>query len=170
MSKAAARLLLGCCCLVVSVLLAIGSIKSVCDTREHLKPLLTKATRALHQFDLDYFLDFGTLLGVIRDHDIIPHEYDVDLTLTDGGCARLPLLRSKFAEHGLRLYTWDEWIPQKYNRFLGSDGYVHVPCARFYDKDLWFGLHSASIDPFSYSISSQLISTGLDDSRRNNPR
>lgn len=138
--KPSLRLLLGLVLLLVSFLLALGWYKSVCDTRSHLKPLLQRATVALDEVHIEYFLDFGTLLGAVRDHDIIPHEYDVDLTLSDEGCSRLPGLRQEFAKHGLRLYTWDEWIPQKYNRFLGSDGYVHVPCARFYNDELWFGL------------------------------
>ena len=45
--------------------------------------VLTTVTSELNEAEIDYFLDFGTLLGAYREDRIIPGDYDIDI-----GCFR----------------------------------------------------------------------------------
>ena len=45
---------------------------------KHLRYAYQEVNRFLHQANVDYWLDFGTLLGFYRENDILPHEIDVD--------------------------------------------------------------------------------------------
>lgn len=37
----------------------------------------------LDRFDISYYLDFGTLLGAVRDNALIPWDHDIDITIAD---------------------------------------------------------------------------------------
>ena len=43
--------------------------------------MLKKIHDVLNNNNIDYYVDFGTLLGVIREHDFIKHDDDIDLTI-----------------------------------------------------------------------------------------
>ena len=43
------------------------------------KVLLFKLDEVLNQNGLQYWLNYGTLLGAYRDHDFINHDYDLDI-------------------------------------------------------------------------------------------
>ena len=47
--------------------------------KEILKILLEKVSKLLDDYKIDYFIDGGTLLGAVRDKDIIPYDDDVDI-------------------------------------------------------------------------------------------
>lgn len=50
------------------------------DRRERLRYLLRHVVQFFNNENATYWLDFGTLLGVIREGDIIPHDGDLDLS------------------------------------------------------------------------------------------
>lgn len=41
--------------------------------------IISKVTDALNTVDLNWFFDFGTLLGIIRDGQVLPHDLDIDI-------------------------------------------------------------------------------------------
>jgi len=45
------------------------------------KETLLKANKAFEELGIQYWLEFGTLLGAIRDKDFIKHDLDIDLGL-----------------------------------------------------------------------------------------
>ena len=49
----------------------------------HLKKIYQVTNGYLKTLDIDYWLDFGTLLGYYREQDILPHDIDVDFGITE---------------------------------------------------------------------------------------
>jgi hypothetical protein len=47
--------------------------------RRHAREALEAFTHALEEGGFRYWLDFGTLLGAVREHDFIAHDYDLDI-------------------------------------------------------------------------------------------
>lgn len=45
------------------------------------RELLELIDDILNKAEIEYFLTYGTLLGAYRDHDFIPHDYDLDIAL-----------------------------------------------------------------------------------------
>ncbi|TMW57186.1 hypothetical protein Poli38472_003111 [Pythium oligandrum] len=125
----------------VFALYGLRFLYSKCDTRSQMSELLTKTTQILQRNNVEYWLDKGTLLGVHRDHGLIPWEYDVDLGVMNTTCAEISALKSEFAQVGLTAYDRSDYIPHKVkltydtenHHFYWSDGYMHDPCIRVYD-------------------------------------
>lgn len=51
------------------------------NRRRHLEFLLDSLTILLERYGVEYWLDFGTLLGVFRSGQVIPYDYDVDVSV-----------------------------------------------------------------------------------------
>lgn len=49
----------------------------------HLKKIYQITNEYLKTLNIDYWLDFGTLLGYYREQDILPHDIDVDFGITE---------------------------------------------------------------------------------------
>jgi hypothetical protein len=65
---------------------------ALCDQRAALRPLLRDTAGLLSAAGIPFWLDYGTLLGAVREHDIIPWEYDVDLGVEESQVRnRLPV-------------------------------------------------------------------------------
>lgn len=116
-----------------------------CDTRIDMESLLSRTKYVLDKNRIEYWLDKGTLLGIIRDFELIPWEYDVDLGVVEDTCAMIAELKPQFYNLGLIAYDRSDPIEHKvkltYNTehsyFYYSDKYIHDPCIRIYDrKDL----------------------------------
>ena len=45
--------------------------------------MLERLHATLTQNNVDYYLDFGTLLGIVRENDFIRHDDDIDLTIVE---------------------------------------------------------------------------------------
>jgi phosphorylcholine metabolism protein LicD len=68
----------------------------------------------LTQYGVRHWLDYGTLLGAIRDNDIIPWDFDVDFTVPFEDCEKIKESKEAFTKAGYFMYVPGEWIPQKY--------------------------------------------------------
>ena len=97
---------------------------------------------------MTYWLDFGTLLGAVREKGIIGWEYDVDVGMPEEMCERAstPAVREAFSSMGYTLYNRSDYIPQKVKltwddqtKSLGwSSGYMSTVCLRVYDRELTY--------------------------------
>ena len=65
--------------------------------RENLTLLLLETAEFLNDNDVRYWIDFGTLLGVLRDDGVLPWDRDVDFSMLD---SEFPKLNAAFAKHG----------------------------------------------------------------------
>lgn len=84
--------------------------------RQHIRDLFNTVIDAFEEFDIYYWLDYGTLLGATRNGNFIPHDDDADFStlVTEENIIREALekyardrdyiLRNAFAGDGLQLY------------------------------------------------------------------
>lgn len=63
---------------------------------------LLKTAQLFEKEGLSYFLEAGTLLGIVRDKDLIPWDHDVDLCITSDNIKPLLNLRWKFLLKGYK--------------------------------------------------------------------
>ena len=89
---------------------------------------LQKLHKAFTKREIPFFLSFGTLLGVIREGGILPHDKDMDIGL-DWDLPR-ELIEEIFIDAGFKIVTHkeeDEWIITGEDRELGIsiDAFFH---------------------------------------------
>ena len=98
------------------------------------------------KYDIRYWLDDGTLLGIIRDGGFIPWDHDVDLGIDGDSVPRLLELKYRFLpKYLLRKRTMDNlWIP---------GGIIAFKVKTIWEKVLHVNFH---IDLFAkYKVNSQ---------------
>lgn len=64
---------------------------------------LIKITDILDRHNVPYFLEGGTLLGIVRDKAILPWDHDIDLSITEESINMVLKLRWVFFRHGFNL-------------------------------------------------------------------
>ena len=74
--------------------------------------ILQIVVNTLNEFNIKYYLDFGTLIGAIRDKGLIPWDDDIDISLLDEkDYQKIPEVLKRIKEqYKLRtyLYTFSE--------------------------------------------------------------
>jgi phosphorylcholine metabolism protein LicD len=58
--------------------------------------LMTKVINILNEFEIDYFLISGTLLGFVRHNDFIPWDDDMDLIVSDDILNKIKMIFIKY--------------------------------------------------------------------------
>jgi len=119
---------------------------TMCGGESHLKVLLVDTCSVFLEYGITYWLDYGTLLGAIRERGILGWEYDNDMGMEEAMCekASSPEVRAAFKSKGYTLYNRSDYIAQKVKmtwddqtRRVGySSGYMSTPCLRVYDASL----------------------------------
>ncbi len=72
------------------------------------KDILKSLTDYLDAHDLRYYLAYGTLLGAVRHHDIIPWDYDIDIQMPRPDFDRfLALTAEKPVALHLKVFSWE---------------------------------------------------------------
>ena len=68
--------------------------------------LLKVVVETLDKHKIKYYLDFGTLIGAMRDHALIPWDYDIDISLVnEEEYSKLPLVLQEIKKkYGHRTY------------------------------------------------------------------
>ena len=100
-----AGVLAGFCVMAVVVIGVLVGITPLVDARRQrlLRQCLLDMCDVLNSHGVDYWCDFGTLLGYYRDHDVIRSDYDVDLCLLAEEKPALIGLVSAFKARGYTL-------------------------------------------------------------------
>ena len=68
--------------------------------REQARALLLDVVDVIAAADVDYVLDYGTLLGILRDGDLIPWDSDIDLAIPAGELPKLLAVLKTFRKRG----------------------------------------------------------------------
>ncbi len=70
--------------------------------------LLSIVTNTLNKYNIAYYLDFGTLIGAIRDNSLIPWDDDIDISLlNEDDYKKMPdVLNEIHKVHKLRTYLF----------------------------------------------------------------
>ena len=89
----------------VGILFAVLALTPAIDAHRHaaLRRLVPGVCRILEGHHIDYWCDFGTLLGFHRERDIIRGDKDADLSIAEAERPRLMALASVFAVAGYEL-------------------------------------------------------------------
>lgn len=122
---------------------ALGSPSDVPKTRGLLRAIQLVSAKKMQQIDavlkesgIDYWLDFGGLLGAVRHGGFIPWDDDLDISIDiDDKSKLIALLKEKGID---------------YDAPNGEDGLIRISCmpqSEGYDKSPQYGVH---IDVFSY--------------------
>ena len=120
--------------------------------------LLKNVTDILEKENIDYYLDFGTLLGAIRDKRLIPWDNDLDITILNSkDFKKIPLVLKKiekefgystktitFKESNLRRKKKNRKIYYEDLEFTNEDNFQQ---AKIKKKRL-FGLYYVRLDLF----------------------
>lgn len=90
-------------------------------TFEQAKGILFFAKKILDEESIEFCLIYGTLLGAIREHSFISHDYDVDIYVED----ERALLNAipKFQEKGFKLCRV---TPHRLYSFMVDDVYIDI--------------------------------------------
>ena len=67
------------------------------------RKMLFYSTDFLTKHGIKYFLEGGTLLGIVRDGDLLPWDHDVDISIDYSDAEKLDKLRWRFYFMGYRL-------------------------------------------------------------------
>jgi phosphorylcholine metabolism protein LicD len=69
---------------------------------------LQEVCEILTKYKIKYWLDFGTLLGIIRENRLLPHDMDLDISIDSKYLDTLRNIKDKFTEN------FHEWIDKEY--------------------------------------------------------
>lgn len=129
--------------IIISILLSIPIIYEIIRRRivqPGLRNILTQVVNKFNQHGIKYWVDYGSLLGIIRDKDIIKHDYDTDVCLSPNN----PKLEEKLVqivkELGDPYYL--EYHPWSVDTFrIYKKGFLHSPYTDIYCTKLENGMY-----------------------------
>jgi len=87
---------------------------------------ILKVKKALDEAGISYFLMFGTLLGAIRDKDLISYDKDMDFGILYEDSAKLEKAKKIFEKHGIELEAMKKKRP-----------YTPAELFVFFGKTVW---------------------------------
>lgn len=102
-------------------------------TEEQARDLLLATSKLFSTINLPFYLAYGTLLGAVREHGLIPHDEDVDIFIDDEQTLynNLPFLYSQgYKICRIRKGVW-------YSFKIGSKFYIDVYILRPFKFSIW---------------------------------
>lgn len=91
--------------------------------------MLTETRKIFDRYNLEYWLDAGTLLGAVRDGKFIPWDEDMDLGTWHENIPKLISISNELRKKGFEVSFWGQEFVIKY-----EDCKLEVPCYRL-DED-----------------------------------
>lgn len=121
--------------LVVLVIYLLLVSQDYCSMEGRLGGLLAYTNTLFTSAGITYWLDYGTLLGAVREDAILSHEFDLDMGVPAEMCDRIYALREQAFAAGYGIYKRGEYIARKKSNVpWGIDnGYLSMPCVRVYN-------------------------------------
>jgi len=96
-------------------------------TRIYLRDIAKNTIKLFNKYNIDYWVDFGTLLGIIRNNDIIYGDNDIDIVILDtkSNHEKMKLVKDDIEKLGFKVSKeyWDAYRIRKY--FLFADIYIN---------------------------------------------
>ena len=115
-------------------------------TQEHLLRLLEEINDICVRNDIEYFVDFGTMLGAIRHNGFIPWDDDADITLTEDNYYKWVEACRRELDPSVRVYN-DVRLDREFPTVFGR--YNDVTTARVGDRsEFWKPICGQCIDVF----------------------
>ena len=108
---------------------------------------LLKVIDALEELHIDYYVSFGTLIGVLRDGGMNPNEVDNDIVITRLNMT-LDVYRV-FHKHGLHIFLQDVWrvcFTGGGARYAAWDVSHYYPYTDIYDRSTMWRLFKIRSD------------------------
>ena len=129
------RLCLFCISVTFLCVFALTVAQNTCNMERNLGALLVFAREFFEANKVTWWVDYGTLLGAIREQRILPFEFDLDLAIQDFDTPKLYAQRDFVESRGFFLYKRDEFVPNKKTFYgTGGDGFLRSPGLRIYDR------------------------------------
>ena len=98
--------------------------------RKMLRDLLYHTCLAFNKFEVDYWVDFGSLLGIIRENDIIMFDMDADVCIINHDPEKMKKVDEYLRSKNLRVKkecNWDAYRGRYNNCFLKLfDAYIDI--------------------------------------------
>ena len=84
--------------------------------RNRMKKAILRVITILEKNNIPYWMDEGTLLGIIRDGDLLPWDHDADLGIPGDFAEKVWKIRYKFFPHFFvkRNMTSNKWLPGRF--------------------------------------------------------
>jgi phosphorylcholine metabolism protein LicD len=79
---------------------------------------LRQVKEVLDNYDVEYWLDYGTLLGAVRNGKIIPWDNDIDLSMWKKNKEKLPFVLNDLNLKGFKIYCGEFIIAFRKNNSL----------------------------------------------------
>ena len=89
---------------------------------DRIKRMLFESLDIFEKYSIKYWIDDGTLLGIIRDGDLIPWDHDVDVGISGESASKLMSIWYKFfPKYIIRKRSKNNiWLPGRVRRLLHS--------------------------------------------------
>ncbi len=122
--------------------------------------MLEDVTRILEKHNVRYWLDFGTLLGIVRERRLLPWDYDMDISIFEDDRQKVhDVVMPEIKKSNYRIYSRYHHIENhdvikkgefrafrvKNYRWKFFRGYVNMDIFVMYKKDdyhYWYELHN----------------------------
>ena len=95
--------------------------------RKTLRKIAVNTIKLFNKYNIDYWIDFGTLLGIIRENDIIWGDADVDIVILDTceNHKKMKLVKKDIEKLGYYV-TKEKWPAYRIRKYeLYADIYIN---------------------------------------------
>lgn len=125
--------------------------------KEDAKYMLSTMKKVLEKHGVHFLLNFGTLLGAVREHDFIGHDCDIDLSMHEKYKDKLLQAIPELYELGIKLcrYYYKGTIYSFHYKGIICD--INVVFEPIFPYNIWFYKTLEQLYPKKYSVETEYI-------------